>query len=285
MIVLPIAYVITSKVRRVGYYAILISTVFFLAILLAFLKWYAPANVWMECYYKARLVLTMNNVGNTTEDHFEIIGRFFSELIVCLACVVILCAYLKFKKNYPLRFIAKNFVSNKLALSLLLTAFAGSFPYALSLVQRGFYLIPAFICFVLAIVYGLRRYWMFFFLFTGKIAGFKFTRILFPFIASASLIYFCFSFTLYKRNEQLLKDIDMILPYLKKGEIVLIEGERWNDFSLHSYLYMAKQVSLSMNKKECKFLIRSKSAPEQNTTTFAKLELKSGEIDLYVLKE
>lgn len=280
VIVLPLSYALVSKFRKNNYYFFAVSGLVFIAALVFCLKLYLPAAKWFACYYDARLVLTMNNVGNTTGNHLEIIGRFFSELIVCLGSVVILISYLKIKKKYPARFVFRNFMDNKIALSLLLTAFAGSFPYAVSLVQRGFYLIPSFICFVLAVVYGLKRYWLFFFFGLRKVSDLRTIQILMPAVFLAALVYSALHFTDYKRNKELLKDIELILPHLNKNETIVIDEARWNDFSLHAYLYMAKQISLSADKKAGKLLIRSKESPADS---LRKIELNTKEIELYVL--
>ncbi|PBQ30768.1 hypothetical protein CNR22_02920 [Sphingobacteriaceae bacterium] len=282
VIVLPITYALISKFEKRYYYFVVFSGILFLTLLFSCVWLYSPAKTWLECYYQARLVLTLNNVGNTTDNHFEIIGRFFSELIGCLIILALLFSYLAAKKHYAFRFIFKNFLANKLAVALLITSFAGSLPYAISLVQRGFYLIPSFVCFVLALVYGFKRYWLFFFLFLAEITKLKITRLVFGLLALGSIVYFCMAASTYKRNEDLLKDIDLILPYLKKGETVSIEAERWNDFSLHAYLYMARQVSLSASKERTFYSIRSKEIPLLAGDSLKKINLDTREIELYV---
>ncbi len=279
--VLPLVYAVISKVKRDNYYFFIFSGVIFLALLAVCLRFYSPAANWFKCYYNARLVLTLNNVGNTTDNHLEIIGRFFSELILCLASLVILFSCLKIKKNYPIRFILKNFMSNRIAVSFLLTSFAGSFPYAISLVQRGFYLIPSFIFFILAMVYGFKRYWFFFFAVLMNLQRSLIIKGIIGLVVLGAILYCCFNFNTYKRNEELLTDIELILPYFKKGDTIGIEEDSWNDFSLHSYLYMAKQVSLTTDKKNCSFLIRSKSFSANDS--LIKIEIKTRELDLYLL--
>jgi len=281
VIVFPLTYMVLSKFEKANYFFSMLAGGFFLLLLAVCIALYQPAIAWFKCYYNTRLVLTMNNVGNTTDNHLEIIGRFFSELILCLIFFGALLFYLQWKKKYRIKFALKNFISNKIALALLITSFAGSFPYAISLVQRGFYLIPAFICFIVALVYGFKRYCLFLFFALSNMGSVRFVRVLMPLVFLCCVVYMCVNFNRYKRNEALLKDIDMVLPYLKKGEVIAIDPERWNDFGLHSYLYMARQVSLSAEAKNCSFLIRSKYLPALDT--LQKIFITTGEIDLYVL--
>ena len=279
VICLPVTYFLLTKFKKATFLFCFFSGLIFLVVLFLALRYYLPAAQWFECYYRSRLVLTMENVGNTTDNHFEIIGRFFTELIICLIFLVLLLIFLKVKKRYPLKFVIRNFFSNRMALAFLFSSFVGSFPYALSLVQRGFYLIPSFICFGLAVVYGLQRYWLFLFLFLTRVGGIFWWRVFAPVLFFGTLVYMGIHFTDYKRNEALLEDIEKILPYLKKSDTVAIDPARWNDFSLHAYLYMAKQVSLDINEKGRKFLIASKSTPV--VVSLFKVKLETREIDLY----
>ncbi|WP_317900218.1 ArnT family glycosyltransferase [Aurantibacillus circumpalustris] len=281
IVVLPLSYFLFTKLKKTFFLFSFISVGVFLLLIIGSIFMYIPAKVWFECYYSARLVLTIENVGNTTNNHFEIIGRFFSEVIVCLGIVVLLILYLRIKKAYPLVFVIRNFLANKLALALFITSLFGSFPYAISLVQRGFYLIPSFICFVLALVIGLRRYWTIVFCGLERIDKFKLVWIFTGMVMLAAVFYFCFNLTAYKRDEIKLKDIDKILPLLQEGETVIIESAMWNDFSLHSYLYMAKKISLSVEGKESRFLIKVKSST--NDTPQHKINLNTNELELYFI--
>lgn len=284
MILLPIIYMILNKYNRDNYRFTYFTTLIFLFLCLFVITLYNPAIRWMDCYYRNQVVSTMNNVGYTTGNHLEILGRFFSEQVICLISVAVLFTYLKIKKKYPLSFVLKNFASNKLALSLFLTSFAGSLPYTLSLVQKGFYLIPAFLCFVLAVVYGLRRYWTYAFLLFAYISRRTLVKLLFFTLFVGGFVYLCFSFGLYKRNEGLLKDIDLIAPHLKEGEIVRVTPQDWHNFALHSYLYVKKQVSISTDTSKGHHSIRFKSSVGQ-TYSEKKTPLNTAEIDLFELSK
>lgn len=284
IIVLPLSYLILAWGSRNALKFVLFSGFFLALFIVITLKYYEPAIQWFKCYYDSRLVLTMQNIGKTTDDHFEIIIRFFTELILCIGFVLLLLSYLKFKKNYPLKFAFQNFISNKLAVSLLMASLAGSLPFAISLVQRGFYLIPAFICFVLAIILGFKRYWLFFYVLLSKVSKSRIMQISTGLIVVGTCFYFFFSLNSFKRDESLIKDIELILPYLSKKEKVLIEPGLWNYFALHSYLYMSKQVSISAEYDNCRFLIIPKNSVEEQKTKFAhKIILPTQELDLYYL--
>lgn len=285
LIVLPVAYFFLTKFSRRAFVVTSFAGLFLILAGWITLKLYQAAADWFECYYQARLVLTMQNVGNTTESHSEILVRFFTELIIPLACLLILFVWLKMKRNYPVRIAFRNFYENKLAMALLITSLAGSFPYALSLVQRGFYLNPAFICFILALVIGFRRYWLLPGRALSRIGAFASVRASILVIFAGTVIYFCLTVNGYKREEKLLTDLEMMYPLLPKNDTVAVEDEMWNYFNLHSYLYMERQVSLlTLTTEKRNYLITKKSS-ENIPQEYQKLPLPTSELDLWVLIE
>lgn len=284
IITLPISYTLLSRFSKSGLYFSFVSGLI-LAFAMGFLLlYYEPAVNWFNCYYDTRLVLTMQNVGNTTNDYSEILVRFFTEQIIGISLIFLLSLYLKVKRNYPFTFILKNFVSNKIALSLFIASLFGSFPYALSLVQRGFYLVPSFICFVLALVIGLKRYWLFFYLFLLNIGKYKFAQISSVLLLIASVIYFCLAVDNYKRDEDLIKDIALISPFIQQKDTLQIENCLWNYFSLHSYLYMEKEASLSTNTSSCQLYLKDKNSADTSVLKKAhKIQLNTRKLDLFLV--
>lgn len=282
LIVLPAAYFLVSRFSVRALYISLLAGGLLTLCLFITLRLYQPAMTWFDCYYNARVVLTLQNVGNTTDSHAEIVVRFFTELLIPICLLVILTGYLNIKKKYPVRFLLKNFVSNKLAVALLITSFAGSLPYAISLVQRGFYLVPSFICFILALVLGFRRYWLFTANVLIRIGKYKVAQLVLMLIFVSVVIYFFVNVSGYKREKELLTDVELILPYLQKNDTVLVEPEMWNYFNLHSYLYMEKQVSLvTSGNSSYRYFICSKRLNRSDLpANYKKITLATSELEL-----
>lgn len=280
LIVLPLGYALLSKLGKKSTAFALMAGLLLAAALVMTRLLSKAADGWFACYYKARLVLTMQNVGSTTDSHSEIIIRFFTELIVPLSVMLVLFSWLSVKKKYPLKFIFRNFAADKLAVSLLLAALAGSLPYAVSLVQRGFYLVPSFVCFLLSILSGFRRYWLYLAFFTGKLFSNSIVRVAVGIALAGSVAVFALQATNYKRDEELLTDLEKILPYLHEKDTLCIKGDMWNYFNLHSYLYMAKQVSLADDQQAHGFVILSRSQ-ENADSLYVKLDLDTKGLDLF----
>lgn len=281
LVVLPFAYFLLSrKSSKILYFSMVSAGVLVVGIFV-FIQLYTPSINWFDCYYQARLLLTMDNVGATTDYHAEIVIRFFSELLVLLIMLCFLCVYFSKKKNYPVRFIFKNFLSHKLAVALLLTALAGSLPYTLSLVQRGFYLLPAFVCVVFAMVLGLKRYWLFVLFAWRRFSTYKWGNIIVVGVFTFSVIFCLFNVNKFKRDAVLTHDVQLMLPYLAKGDTIWIKDDLWNYFSLHALFYTNKEVNLSGEKSGQRFLITKKGSLAEEIN-YARLPVNTGELDLWV---
>ena len=278
---LPLFYYLFNTSKRILRLFLLAGSLL-LVVLVFLLQWYKPSLAWFDCYYNARLLLTMQDVGGTTNNHADIILWYFTELTVPILSVTCLLIYLRIKKRYPFYFVFKNFISDPLAPALLLTSLLGCLPYALSFVQRAFYLIPSFLLFVLAIVFGLKRYWLYFYSSLVLLDRHRLTRTIMLVLSFGVVVMFVWGAGDYKRDENLIKDIAVIKPFLNEHEIVSIDGNLWNEFSLHSYLYMAKKVSLSVdNSARQKVLVRAGSA-EEEFEGYTKVEGTKW-LDLYIL--
>ena len=282
IIVLPIIYFLFNKNYGFLLNYLLYSVLVFALSLIVLLALYPASQEWFRCYYDTRLVLTMQNVGKTTDYHAEIIIRFFTELIVPLGVVGVLLVYLGVKKNYPVKFAFKNFYANKLAMALLLCALIGSFSYAISLVQRGFYLVPAFVCFLFSFLLGLKRYWLFLGFHLSKITRFNLVKYCSIALFLSSLIYFVVNYNKYKRDENLLSDLEKIKPYIGGQKVIKIEPELWNYFSLHAYLYISDRISLSTEAENTRYYITDKNHPlDKNKIRATKLNLDTKELEVY----
>jgi 4-amino-4-deoxy-L-arabinose transferase-like glycosyltransferase len=274
---------VSMGISQPGKYKAIIAVIGTLLLFSLFMAFYAPAEEWFRCYFSSRLKLTFRNQGATTDYHAEILIRFLTESIVPLVSLFVLILYLRIKKAYPVRFVLRNFYSHRLAFSLFICSMAGVIPFSLSLVQRGFYLVPAFICFLMALVLGMKRYWLIALVPLARFDG----RPAFRFSVYAffvfTIVFLIQSGGSYKREEDLDRDTNAMLPYLKKGETVAVEPFLWNHFSLHSILYRKRQVSLSPDTS-CALLVANVN-PAHNIIAGRYINLTPGNRDQVLLKK
>jgi len=126
----------------------------------------------------------------------------------------------------------------------------------------------------------------FFYAFIVNASNYKLSRWAMPLIFAGTVFYFCYACTAYKREENLLTDVDLILPYLKQKDTLLVESDMWNYFNLHSYLYIGKQVNLTGNPANRKFFIGHKNTPNDSLhSRYIRLNLPTQDLELFIIKK
>jgi hypothetical protein len=239
------------------------------------------AKDWLTCYVNKRLIATFNHVGATTTYHAEIIIRYFTELIPVLLFFTLVSFYVRFKNKYSFALQFKNLVSNKINLSLFLISCSASLPMALTLEQRGFYLVPAFPFIVLALTNMYKRYVFYFFnkLFRNNK---KIQNMLLTILALASLFFFIYRYDTYKDDEDMLRDMPIVKKYVPYGETILIDNSMWNMFTLHAYVKRYNDNDLSTNDTNATYMLINKGNTAKAPKKYIKLNEKTLWLDIYI---
>lgn len=240
---------------------------------LFFLLYYnSPSSTWFQNYLQKRLMASLNNVGATTDNHFEIIIRVFTELIFPISVCLLL--YIFRRKKLPIN-------NQKMGWLLLITGIFGSFPFAITLEQRGFYLVPSFAFYILALVVFFKEHLIFI---LGRLLPFferKYIRIICILLFVCSVGYIVFSAFTFKRDKNLITDLDLIFPFVNKGDTITIDNDSWNDTPLQAYLYMGEGVNVSCEKFHV-FYIHDREHPTASNPNYIKVNIPTKQYDLYL---
>jgi 4-amino-4-deoxy-L-arabinose transferase-like glycosyltransferase len=257
----------------------LMGIVFVLSCLLLFL-FCTGAKEWLDCYVNKRLIATFNHVGATTTYHAEIIIRYFTELIPVLLFFLFVSIFLKIKNKYSFQLQFKNLISNKKSLSLLLISFSASLPLALTLEQRGFYLVPAFPFIVLAFTNMYKRF--IFYCFGNLFANHKkMQNILLVILGSLSLAFFCYRYDTYKDDGDMLHDIPLVKKYVPYGETIRVDPSMWDMFTLHAYVKKYNDNDLSITDTNATYFILNKENKALVPKNYIKLHEHTLWLDIY----
>jgi 4-amino-4-deoxy-L-arabinose transferase-like glycosyltransferase len=201
---------------------------------------YEPSCDWFNAYTDKRLKATLMGVGATTSYRAEIIVRIVTELILPL--IITAGAYLGFRKTAQ---IPVNGQYRQKAWLFLLTGICGTFPYAITLEQRGFYLVPGIPFLVFALIafawQPLSRLQEMATAFCAR----RGPRAVIMGLLLGSLIYLVYSPCLYKREEVMMTDLGKMKPFLQPGDTISIDEEMWNYTSVHAVIYMQNHTNLS----------------------------------------
>lgn len=275
----PFLYFLST--RRISFSKMILSSLILLltfAFLFGIVLLIPDAKESLSTYFFRRALHRINEVP-TVDSHFYILGRLFLELLPQFIIILIIIWIGKMKRNF-----SASTVSNQESLFFFLVGLSASLPLMLTLVQKGFYLVPALPFFALSsailiapnISKSIREIDT-----NGK--KYKISVTL-----SIILLLGSITFTLSKlgqssRHPELIQDVYTIGKTLKKGEVISIPQEMWNEWSLQCYLIRYYNISLDAGKKQAYYLV-GKSMRMDSIPGYSKMDLKTLEYDLYERK-
>jgi len=276
----PLLYFIFFRERSALFFwlitAIIISgTLYFILFI------HEPSALWFSNYLQKRLMASLSDVGATTSYRAEIIVRTFTELIVPLLVAALAFIFYKIKNKIPA---IKNSEEKKTAWILLIIALSGSIPFAVTLEQRGFYLVPSFPFFIMAIILFFEEPLLNFYTAAISFLEGRFMKPLLLILFLASPGYIIVSPGLYKRDENLLKDLELISARIQPKDTVSVDPDSWNDTALQAYLYMQNKTNVEANYLHG-FYIHDRSHNTVPNDDYQKINIATKQYDLYVKKE
>lgn len=267
--------------KNLVYSAILVGTPAFIYLMLILFNEHIYRV--FKLYLENRLGKAFNStVHNTTDNHFEIVIRLFTELIPMFILMGII--YLFHRKNMSDKTEQK---SNRVKIVwLLLIGFSGSLPLASTLEQRGFYLLTSLPLFAISgalIVSGRMKE----LIENINISGNKYR---YSKLITIGIFLFSVGFTISKigeakRDKELLADIYSFGKFIPRGEIVTIPEEMWNDWNLQTYSIRYNYISLKMADTTNRYFFIRKNLPKNLVPEgYEPYPIKTYYLDLYLRK-
>lgn len=237
-------------------------------------------SYWFNTYMHKRLLASLNQVGATTQSHFDIIFRLFTELIGPIVLLVVLSLFLAKKWQYPLSLQFKRFRKNRYALLFLITALVGSLPFAITLEQRGFYLSPSFLFFIVGGVLAFKPQFILGLTLIQKVDTNKVAQYFSYMLVIGALVYWCYSPNFYRRDERLYKEVNILLSFLPQGDTLSIHALTWNDIALQSVLYQKQKISLECDTTH-RYYLHDKANHAPIPLGFTKITTHTQQLELY----
>jgi hypothetical protein len=225
----------------------------------------------LKIYFFERVLHRINEVP-TVDSRFYILIKLLLELLP-LGIVTSIILFFNFKSKQKTQI-------NKLNdfWFFILVGLASSLPLMLTMVQKGFYFVPAlpFFSIAFAILVG------------PIVVQFKdklVTKTKFLFLVSSFLLLAVCIVTFmqvgkYSRNKELLEDVYKIGPVIPKKSIVSIPNDLWNEWDLQCYLARYYYISLETTKLEDYFIVE-KQTKVDTLKGYEKILLQTHRFDLY----
>lgn len=275
----PLLYWIIT--RKITFSAAVVQTsviVLVPALLYAILLLFPDSRESLAIYFVKRALHRINEVP-TVDSRFYILGRLLMELIpqLIMVFIVLIVGHIK---QIKLRLTERL----REVIFFLSVGLSASLPLMLTLVQKGFYFVPALPYFaiglallVVPVVYEL----------TDRLkTGGKFHRNLLIVSSLIFLVIITFSFAQIGktgRNKELLHDVYLIGKVVPKHSTVTIPIELWNAWDLQCYLIRYYNISLESGK-ENRYFIRNTPWPSDSTSRYRQVEIPTQQYHLYTQK-
>jgi hypothetical protein len=227
-------------------------------------------------YVKARLLQRIDE-SPTVTNRLYVFGRVFSELAPLLALTAIAFILLRLKRNELMKKI--NF---RYAAFFFLAGLAASAPLAMTMVQRGFYLVPSFPYFAIAfsVLFAPAAFET-----RNKIlSGTKSLAILKYSGFALIIVALILSIILRSepvRDKKVLHDVHLIGHAIPgRSAITVSDGLYGANYSLECYFIRYYNIALHINEPE-KYLLALKEGEKPDTTVFSRVKLDTRVYDLY----
>jgi hypothetical protein len=226
-------------------------------------------------YFYLRLLKRINDVP-TTGNYLDSLFRLVQETLILIGIVLLTKLSVKELK-------LKTKATKNMGYIFLLIGLLGVIPLMLTLVQKGFYMVPAFpfiaIGFALLIVNEVDHF------INSKLLvykGIKWIKVSFVSLFVFSLILPITQIGKYSRNEEILKDIYVAGNLIPERSVINCSLELERDWTLQTYLSRYFFISLDVNADHSYYLCDQKEY-QNDPEKFKNFQRIASDMKLYVL--
>jgi hypothetical protein len=237
----------------------------------------------LELYLQNRLVKTfVTQVHATTDSHFYLLYRLFSELIPVIIIMILLMCLVYKKKGFS----AYVNPYNSTTIGFFLIALSGCLPLMITTEQRGFYLLTSMPFFVISFaLMVLPPLFLIFNQWKENSYSFIIWKRLSIILLLVGIVFTGFQMNKFKRDKEMLHDIYLFLPLIPKGETIGLSDDLAQNWSLQNYLVRYKYISSNYIKPEQKFIIVTKNGfTNQVPKNYQLKPFQTKLLDLYFIK-
>ncbi|MFK8104083.1 MAG: hypothetical protein AB8G15_16235, partial [Saprospiraceae bacterium] len=259
--------------KIIGYSLILIAVpvVIYAALLL-----HDSARESLDLYLNARVLKRIGSAP-TVDSRFYILGKLFMELLPAMLLTGLLWLLFYFKKMPKI-----GNPNYKMALVYALIGLSAAAPMMLTLVQKGFYIVPCFpffgISFALLIAPYLAHW-------TAQLqiqsVGFKWSKRGAWILLLASMIFAATQVGKASRDEAMLHDVYLMGEVIPAHSAISVSKSLATDWSVHMYFMRHFYISLDKNVGR-DFFLQEKTSQKIAPSGFKLVNLASQKYDLFV---
>lgn len=231
----------------------------------------------LSIYFFERL-LGRTNTMPTADYRAEIIVRLFKELIPIILLVTITFGFVKMRKIKEV--LSENF---RLFLLFLGLGIAGTFPLSLTMVQKGFYMIPALPYFAIAFAILIAP------IISNNIEKINIKNIKYKIFTAISIfiLLVVFAYTFSKKNkierqEDIITDVYEIGKVVPKLSTITVPENMYNQYNFVLQGYLVRYFNISISPyKEYDYFLKENDLDNKIPKSYKKIELPLIKYELY----
>lgn len=231
----------------------------------------------LSIYFFERL-LGRTNTMPTADYRLEIIVRLFKELIPVILFAAITFCFVKRRKIKEV--LSENF---RLFLLFLGLGIAGTFPLALTMVQKGFYMVPALPYFAIAFAILIAP------IISNTIEKINIKNIKYKIFTAISIfmILMVFAYTFSKKNkierqEDIITDVYEIGKVVPKFSTITVPENMYDQYNFELQGYLVRYFNISINPyKEYDYFLKENDLDNEIPKNYKKIDLPLIKYELY----
>ncbi len=229
----------------------------------------------LSTYFFKRVLHRMSE-DPTVDNRFFILIRLFTELLPQIGLVILLMVISRMKGiNYKFSASFKDF------LFLILTGLAASAPLILTMVQKGFYFVPALPYFAIGFSVLISP------VISNLLSRIDTTKSTFAMFLVISFILFFFVTTFgfmqkgkTGRNKELLHDVYLLGKIIPTHSTATIPEQMWNQWDLQCYMIRYFNISLE-TEGTSNYLILDKGLQPDTVFKYKRIDIETLKYNLY----
>jgi len=235
----------------------------------------------LHFYFFERLLSRISD-DPTATNRFDTLFRVISELLPIMITVATIFMISKIKKQK----IVSEKTQFKTAMFFIITGCSASLPLMLTMVQKGFYFVPALPFFALGFAVLLAEIvarWIV--KINVQSLGYKLLTATVVLMLCASLLYSGYKSGSISRDEAVVHDVYLFGSVIPKGSIVKVDKKVYDNWSVQCYLNRYFDIAVSISDQfHYKYWIKEKNKLQPENAKLKKVALPTETLELYVIE-
>lgn len=237
------------------------------------------ANESLTFWFTKRLLQRVDE-AHVVSNRFYILYKLFMELIPAMALSIMIIIVAKLRKIK----IATDKKDLRLIIVFALIGLSASLPIMLTMVQKGFYIVPAYPYFAIALAILIAPLLKEFVLLFNNKTRYKIVLIASVVLLASAIVFTSMQIGKTSRDKDMLHDVYMIGEIVPNNTIIQIEKPLYDKYNLIYYLVRHFNISSTIKEGDCQYYLKSKSSDNLPGDGFVKMDIATKEYDLFKFK-